>query len=502
MSWKLRKLFWDNGLLSVIVKPYALNKCLEILTDYLEYSNYSLESRVHNRDKNDYIPKDVYATILKDLRGIVRWFNKIQFATQKTLRVMNLKSTSSLERSELYYSVYCMQWKHVAKRDLKQEFKDLHATISDPTLPAWNALLFQFIEKFSQFSWKIAFKNLPNAKKISITHAVPSFFVERLLPVLTEKKINANAQAMNPFKDRNFIALRIILDQATLDTDGNGIMATRETYRDILHQNGIKAKLDTDIPFLLHIPIDQRKLVSKSPLYQAHKIIFQDKSAVIACLIVDPQPSELILDVTAAPGMKTRLLQELTNHQSVIIGGDIHQTRLKKTKQLLDQLNTPNVHLIQWDGAKLPLRLEVSSKSPRFDKILIDAPCSGSGTFLTDPEMKWHQNRRILLKNVIIQEKLLKQLKKYIQKGTTVVYATCSLYPDEGEYQFNRLIHKPWFQELIPQPLRKGISPPYFINDELTALLSTEEKHIIGLGRLFPAKQHTQGFFFAKFTRP
>ncbi|MHA1584845.1 MAG: hypothetical protein ACTSWL_06295, partial [Promethearchaeota archaeon] len=89
------------------MEPYALNRCLEILTDYLEYPNYSLESRLHNRNEKQLIPQNTYSVILKDLRGIIRWLNKIQFVTQKTLRALNLGSITSLQRSELYYCVYC-----------------------------------------------------------------------------------------------------------------------------------------------------------------------------------------------------------------------------------------------------------------------------------------------------------------------------------------------------------------------------------------------------------
>ncbi|MHA1648537.1 MAG: RsmB/NOP family class I SAM-dependent RNA methyltransferase, partial [Promethearchaeota archaeon] len=381
---------------------------------------------------------------------------------------------------------------------LQKEFDEFHTTFPDRIIPTWNTLLFHFLEKLTHFSWDIALKNKPFSEKTSISHAVPSFFVDRLIPVMSEKKIQANTKAMNPFRDQNYIALRIVLDKGN---DEKWITVTRDKYLQYLHKKGIKTKIDPDIPFLIHVPMNQRKQISNSQLYRSNKIIFQDKSAVIACLLVDPQPLELILDVTAAPGMKTSLIQELTHNQSVIISGDIQRKRIKESEKLLSQLKTKNVHLIQWDGSKLPLRTEVKPRQQIFDKILLDAPCTGSGTFLNDPEMKWRQNKHILLKNSIIQEKILKQLKKYIHEGTTLIYTTCSLYPEEGEYQINKLINKPWFKEMTPQPLIKGISPAYSINESLTALITSQEKKIIGLGRIFPAKQHTQGFFYAKFAR-
>ncbi|WP_371806322.1 hypothetical protein [Candidatus Lokiarchaeum ossiferum] len=480
------------------MKPLALKKCLDILQNYLEYPAYSLESRLHHRDEKQFIDQNTYSEILNDLRGIMRWLNKIHFITQKTLRALNLDAITYLQRAELYYSVYCVHWKKIKGFTLQKELDEFHKTFPSYTHLKWIPLLTQFLEKISHFSWEIALKNKPLPEKISIMQAVPSFFVEHLMPVMSEQKIQANAKAMNPFKDQNYIALRIVLDKGKDETALNVI---RDECLQFLHRNRIKTKLDPDIPFLIHIPLIQRKLVSKSKFYESKKVIFQDKSAIIACILVDPQPLELILDVSASPGMKTRLIQELTQFQSVIIGGDIRRDRLKATEKLLNQMETPNTHLIQWDGANLPLRIGDNFQQPIFDKILFDAPCSGSGTFLNDPEMKWHQNKHILLKNVIIQEKILKQLKKYIQSGTTLIYTTCSLYPEEGEYQINKLINKPWFKEMKPQPLMKGISPSYSINDSLTAILSSPEKQIIGLGRIFPAKQRSQGFFYAKFKK-
>ena len=124
-------------LLQIKVKSYALNKCLEILTGYLEYPNYSLESRLHNRGEKPLIPQNTYSVILKDLRGIIRWLNKIQFVTKKTLRTLNLVSITSLQWSELYYCVYSMHWKQITLRYLQKEFDELHTTFPDRIIPAW-----------------------------------------------------------------------------------------------------------------------------------------------------------------------------------------------------------------------------------------------------------------------------------------------------------------------------------------------------------------------------
>ena len=490
------------------MKPYALKKCLEILRDYFEHPAYSLESRIYERRKEHFISNDTFTDILRILREIVRWHNKIHFVAQKTLRSLNWEQITPLQRSELYYCIYRLQWEKSLTVDLQQEFDVLHKTFADDFPLLWDPTLGRFLHKIGHFSWDIALQKKPVLERISILEAVPSYFIKLLHPVMSELDLEANSKAMNPSGDDTFVFLRIVpanrYPKSKIKTDKENCIRN-------LNKNDIQPQRDPDIPFLLKIPLQQLRLVSKTGDYKEGKIIFQDKAAILACLLVDPQPADLILDVSAAPGMKTSLIQELTDYQSVTIAGDIRRDRLKSTQKLLKHLKTSNVHLVQWDGSKLPLRPATSANHMAFDRVLFDAPCSGSGTFLNEPEMKWHQNEHVVRKNVIIQQKILKQLKHYVKKGGTLIYTTCSLYPEEGEYQIKNLGNKPWFQEYIPQPLITSIDHPYSqrtpaeLHGIGTQTLDfqpvTQTKIVLGCGRVFPAVQHAQGFFYAKFKR-
>jgi 16S rRNA C967 or C1407 C5-methylase (RsmB/RsmF family) len=150
-------------------------------------------------------------------------------------------------------------------------------------------------------------------------------------------------------------------------------------------------------------------------------------------------------------------------------------------KKLLNHLNVLNTHLLNIDSIVIPLRFQ-----NYFDRILLDAPCTGSGTFLTNPELKWRQNYNFLYQNTILQKKLLGSALRLLKPGGILVYSTCSLYPEEGEY-----IIRDFLNQLQPLSLPAWFSPSYKINGS----------DLPGVGRLFPSMHQTQGFFVSKFIK-
>ena len=117
---------------------------------------------------------------------------------------------------------------------------------------------------------------------------------------------------------------------------------------------------------------------------------------------------------------------------------------------------------------------------------MLDPPCTGSGTFLSNPELKWRQSEKFLNQNIILQKKLLRSAIKFLKPNGILVYSTCSLYPEEGEFQILEVL-----DHLYPLDLPKWFSPSYTINDSI----------IPGTGRLFPSTHQTQGFFIGKFKK-
>jgi len=219
-----------------------------------------------------------------------------------------------------------------------------------------------------------------------------------------------------------------------------------------LKEQGINATQDTHFSKLFYTESKNKKKILLNRFYKEGKLIIHDKASFAVAHLLEPQANELICDLCAAPGIKTSII-----------------------------LNVQNTNLMNSDGIKLPVRFVNF-----FDKILLDAPCTGSGTFSTNPELKWRQNEGFLHQNLVLQEKLLKNAIDLLKPSGILVYSTCSLYPEEGELQVVKILNK-----CEPMGLPKWFSPSYEI----------DRQHIPGTGRLFPATHQTKGFFIAKFKK-
>ncbi|MFX0071630.1 MAG: RsmB/NOP family class I SAM-dependent RNA methyltransferase [Candidatus Hermodarchaeota archaeon] len=256
---------------------------------------------------------------------------------------------------------------------------------------------------------------------------------------------------------------------------------TIEILKKDFEKDKISIQQDREIPELFLISKTQKSKILKSKWYQSGKLIFQDKASAAVVKVLDPKPNDYICDMCAAPGNKTSLIAQFSNNQAKIIANEFRKDRSFSTKQLLLELNVSNCHLINTDSINPPIRT-----TQQFDKILLDAPCTGSGTLLTNPELKWRQNRGFLYQNITLQEKLLHSALKLLKPEGILVYSTCSLYPEEGEQQIIKIL-----EHLIPLDLPEWFSPSYKIKG----------KEIPGIGRLHPLIHRTQGFFIGKFKK-
>jgi 16S rRNA (cytosine967-C5)-methyltransferase len=243
----------------------------------------------------------------------------------------------------------------------------------------------------------------------------------------------------------------------------------------------IECRMDPDISSLLWIPLSQKNKVVINSFYQEGSLIFQDKASAAVIETFSPQQEDKILDMCAAPGIKTSLIAQFMNNKGHILAGEFLTERANMMRSLMKQLNILNVHIINTDSIIFPIRFQ-----NYFDLILLDAPCTGSGALLANPELKWRQNRTFLYQNVTLQRKLLESALKLLKHNGILVYSTCSLYPEEGEYQILE-----YLDYLEPLDLPKWFSPSYKINNDI----------IPGTGRLFPSIHQTQGFFIGKFKK-
>ena len=152
--------------------------------------------------------------------------------------------------------------------------------------------------------------------------------------------------------------------------------------------------------------------------------------------VVDPKEDETILDMSAAPGGKTAHLSSLMNNSGLVVAIDSSKNRMTALRSNLARLGVSNVLAIQGDA------LDVTPKLGLFDKILLDAPCSGSGSICKRPEKQWTKDESDIGRLAIKQKALLLTGLKNLKVGGELTFSTCSLEPEEGELQIISLLEK------------------------------------------------------------
>jgi len=162
----------------------------------------------------------------------------------------------------------------------------------------------------------------------------------------------------------------------------------------------------------------------------------QDEGAQLISLLAAPQPGELVLDACAGSGGKTTHLAMLMNNNGRIIAADKNISSLQALNQEVRRLG---IEIIETHPMDLNLGLPVEFQSS-FDLVLVDAPCSGTGTLRRNPEIKWRLQPADVEKSTVLQEKILHRASQAVKKGGRLIYCTCSLLSAENENIVERFL--------------------------------------------------------------
>jgi 16S rRNA (cytosine967-C5)-methyltransferase len=165
----------------------------------------------------------------------------------------------------------------------------------------------------------------------------------------------------------------------------------------------------------------------------------QDPSTTIACQLLDPKPGERILDACAAPGGKTALIAEQVKNRAFIAACDREHRRVRVMRANFQRLDAQIASVEQCDWIKQP-RLILQAADGRFDRVLVDAPCSNTGVMRRRVDIRWRltpadfgrmQQRQIAIVRAVLQS---------LKPGGVIVYSTCSLEPEENEEVVRRIL--------------------------------------------------------------
>jgi len=156
-------------------------------------------------------------------------------------------------------------------------------------------------------------------------------------------------------------------------------------------------------------------------------IYFQDEASQLVAHLVDAQANDLVLDVCAAPGSKSTLIAALAPRTN-IVAGELYQHRANTIKQFAQQQGANNIHVLVHDATR-----DLPFDGQSFDRVLVDAPCSGTGTLRHNPEIRWRLNPSEITAMAEKQGLILKNAANLVRPGGMLIYSTCSLEQDENE---------------------------------------------------------------------
>lgn len=180
--------------------------------------------------------------------------------------------------------------------------------------------------------------------------------------------------------------------------------------------------------------------------FKEGKVTIQDESSQLVARLLDPQKTDYVLDMCSAPGSKTTHLSALMENQGKIEAYDLYEHKVKLVEYNLRRLGVKNVHIQAEDSTKLK---EVYPEKT-FDRILLDAPCSGFGVLKRKPEIKYHDSS-IMDGLVSLQALLLENAYYLLKNDGTMVYSTCTINKKENELMIQKFIEKHPDMEVIKQ---------------------------------------------------
>jgi len=324
-----------------------------------------------------------------------------------------------------------------------------------------NGLLRQYVRLASSAADPLKLLDAP-VERLGILHSYPDWIVEVWLNQFGYEETEQLCKWLNkpPAIDLRINPLRTSLEKVVAALQEVGVSVTRVA----------------NLPQALRFN-SSTGAIEKLPGFDAGWWTIQDSSAQLVSHILDPQPGEVVIDACAAPGGKTTHIAELMQDTGTIWACDRTVSRLKKLQQNLARLQLKSIQICTGDSRNLPQFTGVA------DRVLLDAPCSGLGTLHRHADARWRQTPATVRELIVLQTELLSHVATWVKPGGVLVYATCTLHPEENEAIVQDfLTHHPHWR--IESPAANSLGFPY----ATTA----------GWMKVLPHHQAMDGFFIVR----
>ena len=249
-----------------------------------------------------------------------------------------------------------------------------------------------------------------------------------------------------PDDERDALA-RSLLHPAPLDLRINPLRAKRPEILAQLEKHSIIA---TETPYSPYgMRVEGKPAIQRHPAFEKGDMEVQDEGSQLLVALLAPKRGEMVLDFCAGAGGKTLLMGALMKNSGRLYATDISEKRLAKLAPRVARAGLSNVQTIRLAHERDD---RIQRLAGKFDRVLVDAPCSGTGTLRRNPDLKWRQTPEQVTELTGMQAKILDAAAPLVRPGGVLVYATCSLLAQEnGDIQQTFSAAHPEFEVVDPR---------------------------------------------------
>lgn len=277
-------------------------------------------------------------------------------------------------------------------------------------------------------------------------------------------------------------AMAALLEQAPLDLRVNPLKTTRDEALKMLRKHGLEAAECRFSP--LGIRIADRPSLNRVASLKDGAVEIQDEGSQLVALLMDAKAGERVMDFCAGAGGKTLAIAAQMQNKGRVTACDVMANRLKRSGERFRKAGLHNIETKPLSSERDPW---VKKHKGAFDRVLVDAPCSGTGTWRRNPDSRWRSLGPGLETLLPLQAEILDSAARLVKPSGRLVYATCSLLPEENERQIeNFLAAHPDFH-VVPARQASDFIPELPDTGDYLALT--------------PHEHNTDGFFAAVMER-
>lgn len=382
------------------------------------YSNIAL-NEILNANREKLTPKDI-GLISEIIYGVTTWKLTLDVIIIKHSKIKMKKISTwvvNILRMGIYQILFLDKIPQSAAVNESVNLAKRYGHKSSANFV--NAVL----RKISMVDYAELFKIENPIERISKTTSMPVWIIEELL------------------KDRDYNISNVrkicgnLVQRPNITIRRNNLKINKEEFEKQLKERNINfTEFEENKDFYI---VEKIKNIENLDMFQKGYFTVQDLSAGMSAYMLEPKENEYILDACSAPGGKTTYIAELMNNKGKILAWDLYEARTNLIKENAQRLGINIINTETNDVTKY--KAEYNEK---FDKILLDVPCMGIGVIKRKPDIKWHRKPEDLKVISKVQYEILENCSKYVKKGGTIIYSTCSILEKENHGIIQKFLEK------------------------------------------------------------